>query len=153
MLMSKIGFSIMAAILVTPAVTMAKAPNQNSYVRFALTKEELAQMPDAADTACLATAAAKATNENGRINCNKVIYNRLDARLNVAYRTALARVAKAKATMLRADESAWLASRDKICMTRAVRDLNRQSVSYRAAISDCSLTELYRRTLWLERYR
>jgi uncharacterized protein YecT (DUF1311 family) len=151
--MSKFGCFITAALVLAPTAVMATMPAHDGYMLFALTKAELAQMPNAADKACLATAAAKATNENGRIVCNNAIYKRLDARLNIAYRAAMTRLPKAKAATLRAEENAWLASRDKICAAGTAKYMNPQSVSYRALISDCGLAELYRRTMWLERYR
>jgi uncharacterized protein YecT (DUF1311 family) len=150
--MSKFKLLISVAMMLAPVASIAKTPAHNGYAHFALAEAELAQMPNAADQTCL-EAAIKAPNENARIACNRSTYKRIDARLNRSFRAILAKLPKMRGDALRQEENAWLATRDKICASGAARELNRASVSYRAAMSDCGLAELYRRTLWVEHYR
>ncbi len=150
--MSKSGLVVAAALTLAPAMAMAKMPAHDGYSHFAPTKAEQAQMLNAADKACLA-AALKAPNESARIDCNAATYRRIDARLNAAYRGAVKSLPKAKSAALKFEQKAWLASQNKVCASGDAKQLNRESVSYRAAMSDCSLAELYRRTIWVEHYR
>jgi uncharacterized protein YecT (DUF1311 family) len=150
--MSKFKLMIAAAMMLAPVALIAKTPAHDGYAHFTLTKTELAQMPNAADRTCL-EAAIKASNENARIACNRSTYKRIDARLNGSFRAIVAKLPKMRGDALLQEENAWLATRDKICASGAARELNRASVSYRAVMSDCGLAELYRRTLWVARYR
>jgi uncharacterized protein YecT (DUF1311 family) len=149
-MMSKFGLFIAAALVLAPAIAMAKAPVPAGYWHFTLTKAELAQMQNADDIACL----AKADQEPyAVIACSRPQFDRIETRLSLSYHAIMAKIPKAKKVKLRSEQSLWLITREAMCKARVGDQLNEASVSYNAAIIQCTLDDLYRRTLWVERYR
>jgi uncharacterized protein YecT (DUF1311 family) len=147
--MSKFGLFITAALTIAPAIVMAKAPARHDYMLFALIEAELAEMPNAADKACL----AKANQEPyADIACTVPQFDRIEQRLDQSYQAVMATLPKAKKTNLESEQGLWLITRDAICKARVGDELNETSITYDAAIIQCSLAELYRRTLWVERF-
>jgi uncharacterized protein YecT (DUF1311 family) len=148
--MSKFGFFVTAALMLVPVVAMAKAAAHDGYGLFALTDAEIAQMPNAADKACL----VKADQEPfAVIECTSPQFDRIEKRLNASYRAVMARLSKTKKVQLRREQRLWLITREAACKARVGDELNDTSITYYAAMNQCALTELYRRTLWVERYR
>ena len=149
-MMSKFGLFIAAALVLAPVTAMAKMPAHNGYSHFALTQAEQAQMPNTADKACL----AKADQEPfAVIQCTVPQFDRIENRFSVSYHAVLAKLPKAKKTKLRSEQNLWLITREAMCKARVGNELNEASVTYNAAIIQCTLDDLYRRTLWVERYR
>jgi uncharacterized protein YecT (DUF1311 family) len=147
---TKLGFFIAAALVSAPAVVSAKKPAHDGYVHFTLTKAEIAQMPNAADKACL----AKSDQEPyAVIACTAPQFDRIETRLGLSYRAVLAALPKAQKTKLRSEQGLWLITREAICKARVGDELNETSITYDTAVIQCALAELYRRTLWVERYR
>jgi uncharacterized protein YecT (DUF1311 family) len=147
---SKLGFIIAAALVSAPAVVSAKKPAYDGYIHFTLTEAEIAQMPNAADKACL----AKADQEPyAVIACTVPQFDRIETRLGLSYRAVLAALPKAQKINLRSEQGLWLITREAICKARVGDELNEESITYDAAIIQCALAELSRRTLWVERYR
>jgi uncharacterized protein YecT (DUF1311 family) len=148
--MSKFGFLVAAVLTLAPAAVSAKKPALDGYIHFTLTKAEIAQMPNAADRACL----AKADQEPyAVIACTAPQFGRIETRLGLSYHAVLAALPKAQKTKLRSEQGLWLITRDAICKARVGDELNEESITYDAAIIQCALAELSRRTLWVERYR
>lgn len=89
---------------------------------------------------------AVTTDESAR--CYVAEFPRQDARLNAAWRAALARVAPADKPALRAAQRHWIAERDPFC--------NKQADGFRGGsivpiiYHMCRTEQTIRRTLWLE---
>lgn len=148
--MPKFGVLIVMVLTLASAAAMARTPVTDGYWHFALTKAELAQMPNAADKACLTKADQEPYDV---IQCTGPQFDRMETRLSVSYHAVLAKLPKAKKTRLRSEQSLWLITREAMCKARVGNELNEASVAYNAAIIQCTLDDLYRRTLWVERYR
>ena len=148
--MPKFGFLIVVVLTLAPVAAMAKTPAQNDYWHFALTDAEIAQMPNAADKACL----AKADQEPfAVIQCNIPQFDRIEERLSQSYHGVMATLPKAQKDRLHSEQQLWIMTREAICKARVEDELNETSITYNAAVIQCALAELYRRTLWVERYR
>jgi uncharacterized protein YecT (DUF1311 family) len=148
--MSKFQLLVAAALTLAPAIAMAKVPALEGYMLFTLTDTELAQMPNSADKACL----AKVDEEPfAAIACTAPQFDRFEQRLNQSYQAAMAMLPKAKKTNLESEQGLWLITREAVCKARVGDELNEMSVAYNTAVIQCALAELYRRTLWVERYR
>jgi uncharacterized protein YecT (DUF1311 family) len=148
--MAKFGFFVAAAMLLTHTAVTAKTPAHDGYVHFAPTKAEIAQMPNAEDLACL----TKADQEPfAVIECTAPQFDRVEQRLNVSYRAVMARLPKTQKIKLRSEQRLWLITREATCKARVGDELNDTSITYHEAMTQCALAELYRRTLWVERYR
>jgi uncharacterized protein YecT (DUF1311 family) len=148
--MSKFRLLIAAALTLAPAIAIAKEPVLDDYMLFALTDAELSQMPNAADKACL----AKVDKEPfAAIACTAPQFDRFEQRLNQSYQAAMAMLPKAKKTNLESEQGLWLITREAVCKARVGDELNLDSIAYNTAVIQCALAELYRRTLWVERYR
>jgi uncharacterized protein YecT (DUF1311 family) len=147
---SKLRFFIAAALVSAPAVATAKKPAHDGYIHFTLTKGEIDQLPNAADKACL----AKADQEPyAVIECTTPQFDRIETRLGLSYHAVLAALPKAQKTKLRSEQRLWLITREATCKARVGDELNETSITYGTAVIQCALAELYRRTLWVERYR
>ena len=145
----KLGFSVFALMLVPTAAT-ATPPAQDGYMYFALTDAEIAEMPNADDKACL----AKADQEPyAVIACTAPQFDRIEERLSLSYHSVIAHLPKAKSAQLKEEQGIWLITRDLMCKARVGDELNEMSVTYRAAMTQCVLDDLYRRALWVERYQ
>jgi uncharacterized protein YecT (DUF1311 family) len=145
----RVGHSVFALMLV-PAAATAQTPAQDGYMYFALTGAEIAEMPNADDKACL----AKADQEPyAVIACTAPQFDRIEKRLSVSYHSVLARLPKAKSAQLKEEQGIWLITRDLMCRARVGDELNEMSITYHAAMIQCVLDDLYRRTLWVERYQ
>lgn len=83
-------------------------------------------------------------------DCSYAESQRLDVRLNAAYRAAMTRLPNAAArARLRALQRRWLATRYRGCD----RDMRREGGTLGLVIADgCALDEGMRRIAWLERY-
>jgi uncharacterized protein YecT (DUF1311 family) len=148
--MSISGFLVAAVLMLTPAIAPAKKPAHDRYAHFALTKADIDQMPNAADKACL----AKADQEPyAVIACTAPQFDRIETRLGLSYQAVLAALPQAQKTNLRSEQGLWLITREAICKAQVGDELNETSITYDAAVIQCALAELYRRTLWVERYR
>jgi uncharacterized protein YecT (DUF1311 family) len=152
--MPKFTYSIATALMIASATAIAVTPTPvpMTYSNFTLTDAEVAQMPNSADKACK-TKADKTPNPNAEIACNEITYRRIDKRLNASYRKTMARLPKAKQSELRLEEKQWLETRFNVCEQQFAEELNVTSVSYRQVVSNCRLAELYRRVIWIERYK
>lgn len=148
--MPKFEFLIAAVFTLTPVAAIAKTPAHNDYWHFALTDAEIAQMPNAADKACL----AKADQEPfAVIQCNIPQFDRIEERLSQSYNTVMATLPKAQKNELHSEQQLWIMTREAICKARVGDELNETSITYSTAVIQCALAELYRRALWVERYR
>jgi uncharacterized protein YecT (DUF1311 family) len=154
-MMSKLGLMIAATLILASATASAKTPVHDGYWHFRLTGAELAQMPNADDKACLAKADEK---PYAVIACTVPQFDRIETRLGASYHAVIAKLPKAKRNSLRREQSLWRITREAICKARVGDKLSEASVmytaaNYEAAIVECTLDDLYRRTLWVERYR
>ena len=145
----KLGFSVFALMLV-PAAATATTPAQDGYMNFALTDAEIAEMPNTDDKACL----AKADQEPyAVIACSAPQFDRIEKRLSLSYHSVIANLPKSKSAQLKEEQGIWLITRDLMCRARVGDELNEMSITYQAAMIRCVLDDLYRRTLWVERYQ
>ena len=145
----RFGLSIFALMLVSAAAA-AQTPAQDGFTYFALTGAEIAEMPNADDKVCLAKADAE---PHAVIACNAPQFDRIEERLSVSYHSVLSRLPKAKSAQLKEEQGIWFNTTDLMCKARVGDELNEESVTYRLAMTQCILDDLYRRTLWVERYR
>jgi uncharacterized protein YecT (DUF1311 family) len=149
-MMTKFGLLIAAALSLSSAAAIAKRPAHDRYMHFALSKAEIAQMPNTADKACL----AKANEEPfAVIACTAPLFDRIEKRLSLSYHAVMAKLPKASKIQLRGEQGFWLITREASCKAQVGDELNETSITYHAAIHQCNLAELYRRTLWVERYQ
>lgn len=100
---------------------------------------------------CFTTGEAARGVTSAMLDCNSLEIDRQDDTLNRTYRAVMARMPKAKQTKLRSSERAWIKSSDARCV--AVGNDAGGGSAAGLAFSSCTLSEIVKRTMWLERYR
>jgi uncharacterized protein YecT (DUF1311 family) len=150
--MKRIAFSAAAGILLAAAPAAAR---RLDYSRFHLSEREQTQRggPDLA--ACIDRAAGSDTRASLCLNPE---FERQDAALNRAYRAAMARQPNPTLrARLRSDQRSWLASRDGRCDRQILAQVGGPPETWgtldRLSWRFCALSEIVRRTAWLERPR
>jgi uncharacterized protein YecT (DUF1311 family) len=125
----------------------AAAPMQ-SFERFRISNAESERVVSGAYRRCMDASGGVTANMR---DCSHAESQRLDLRLNAAYRAAMARLPAAAArARLRALQRSWLAARYRRC-DRAAREEGGGTLGL-IMMDDCALGEVTRRIVWLERY-
>jgi uncharacterized protein YecT (DUF1311 family) len=132
-------------ILLLPAAASAAA--MQPYQRFRISDAESDRLVSPDYRRCMDSSGGVTSNMR---DCSYAEWQRLDVRLNHAYRAAMVRLASRTARdRLRTLERRWLATRYRRCD----RDARHVGGTLGIVTSDaCSLDENIRRILWLERY-
>jgi uncharacterized protein YecT (DUF1311 family) len=140
----KIG-TIAGGLVILLSATVASATP--SYERFRLTDAVDEGMTSPEYDRCLE--ASEGITINMR-DCASAEQDRLDIRLNAAYRTAMARLPnQAARNRLRDLERRWLATRWNECHREADEETGTMGL---LMLDGCELSEMERRIVWLERY-
>jgi uncharacterized protein YecT (DUF1311 family) len=145
--MSKfIGTLIVAALLV-PAALSAQPATPFEYEKFSMSRAETRQAESARYRNCMeksggVTAAMR--------SCNGDEFTRVDALLNRQYKRTMARLNAPAKTKLRATQRSWIKTRYDEC-EREFEGEKGGSLWF-IEMDGCSITEVSRRTLWLQRY-
>ncbi|MEG3174700.1 lysozyme inhibitor LprI family protein [Sphingomonas sp. RB3P16] len=101
--------------------------------------------------ACFKTGDAARGVTSAMLDCNSLEIDRQDGVLNRTYRATMARLPKARQTQLRTSERAWIKRSDAHCV--AVGNEAGGGSAAGLASNSCTLSEIVKRTMWLERYR
>jgi uncharacterized protein YecT (DUF1311 family) len=123
---------------------------QGRYATFALSSAQDRALTSAAYTGCLNRAGGVTANIN---DCIGTESSRLDRRLNASYQAALRRLPPARQRALRSEERGWLATRDEVCLAKLETPGEIQGTLDQIQLNSCSLEELKRRIVWIERWR
>lgn len=88
------------------------------------------------------------------MNCNGVEIDYQDARLNRAYKRAMARLTPAQRLVLRTSERKWLRERESNCARENDESgLGNEGTLAMVIFSTCIMSEITSRANWLETYR
>ncbi len=85
------------------------------------------------------------------LDCTVAEYKRQDARLNDAYRVAMARLSPARGSALRTAQRRWLAERDPGCRRKAKP--SEGGTIWGIVMTGCQTDETIKQTMWIETYR
>jgi uncharacterized protein YecT (DUF1311 family) len=146
--MRAFGLFMLAAAFLPLHPDMAHA--QTGYAQLKLSDAQNEAMSSRQYRTCMDRANGITANMN---DCIGVEYDRLDRRLNLAYRAAMGRLPAARRTALRNDERAWLGNRDAVCEAELEAGMDNLGSLERLQLRFCALRELRRRIVWLERMR
>jgi uncharacterized protein YecT (DUF1311 family) len=140
------------ALLLAFAPTVALAvPAAPSYEEFELTKAETAAVANVTAAKC----PKKAGGPKYQAKCRQKLMGKSEARLNVSYERALARLAAPARTELKESQEFWIHERYNECvyLSEDIEANPRPEAAVEIEYNDCALVELKRRTLWLDRYK
>jgi uncharacterized protein YecT (DUF1311 family) len=123
---------------------------QTSYARFKLNDAQSLAMDSAQYTGCLNRADGVTASMN---DCIGAEYDRLDRRLNASYQATLRRLSRTRQMALRSEERGWLATREETCIAQLEVPLENMGTLDQLQFRFCTLGELKRRIIWIERWR
>ena len=112
-----------------------------------ITQDQITAEQSAGMTTCLNTGDAAKGVTTAMASCIQLELKSQDARLNSAYRAAMARRDAPGQARLRSEERAWIRQRDEGCQASATGGTIDQ-----LEIPSCVLSETIRRRLWLEAF-
>jgi uncharacterized protein YecT (DUF1311 family) len=145
------AFCLMMVIAAFAPLHPKLAHAQSGYAQFKLGDAQDLSMDSAQYTGCMNRANAITASMN---DCIGAEFDRLDRRLNSSYRAALGRLSRSRASALRASERAWLTTRDAACLAELdVTEAGMMGTLDALQLRFCTLSELKRRIVWLERLR
>ena len=141
-----------AILFVVPAAVLAAATTSD-YEKFELSKAEATVVANVTAANC----PKKAGGPKYQIKCRTKLAAQSDARLNASYKRTMARLNSAAREKLRSEERDWIVNRYEDCdlLLEGVQypAEGRTGIEYEIEAKDCVLSELKRRTLWLDRYK
>jgi uncharacterized protein YecT (DUF1311 family) len=123
---------------------------ETSYERFKLTDAQSLAMESAQYKGCMNRANAITASMN---DCIGAEYDQLDRRLNASYQVTLRRLPRARQMALRSQERGWLATREETCIAQLEVPLENMGTLDQIQFRFCTLAELKRRIIWIERWR
>lgn len=131
------------------AAAVGGALLQPEYPTFALTPEQEGRRYSAEFQACI----DRAAGSDSLVGlCLDEEFERQDAHLNAAYRSAMARLPdRTVRERLRLQQRAWLRTRQRACEAPAQRRNEVQGTLDVLLQRYCALKEIVRRTAWLDR--
>jgi uncharacterized protein YecT (DUF1311 family) len=144
------NFAVAAAIMLSPAIVLAAATAQ-TYDKFELTKAETKIVAKVTAANC----PRKAGGPKYQAKCRQKLMGKSEARLNVSYERALARLAAPARTELQESQEFWIHERYNECvyLSEDIEANPRPEAAVEIEYNDCALVELKRRTVWLDRYK
>jgi uncharacterized protein YecT (DUF1311 family) len=142
-MMSRAGILLLLSAILTPLP--AHAAGVIPYARFRPASEVLSRTMSKAYSQC--------NDRSGGVtvelrDCSAAEHARKDVRLNQVYGATMARLNAAQKLQLRQSQRAWLKTRWKACEV----ELEDEGTLALIAYDGCTLDEVARRILWLERY-
>jgi uncharacterized protein YecT (DUF1311 family) len=145
-----IKFAIGTATMFFPAIVLAAATAQ-PYEKFELTKAETKTLANGTAANC----PRKAGGPKYQAKCRQKLMGKSEARLNVIYELALARLSVPARTELKESQEFWIHERYNECvyLSEDIETNPRPEAVVEIEYNDCALVELKRRTVWLDRYK
>jgi uncharacterized protein YecT (DUF1311 family) len=144
------NFAIVAATMFFPAIALAAVTAQ-PYDKFELTKAETKTVANRTAANC----PKKAGGPKYQAKCRQKLMGKSEARLNIRYELALARLSAPAKTQLQESQGFWIHERYNECvyLSEDIETNPRPEAAVEIEYNDCALVELKRRTLWLDRYK
>jgi uncharacterized protein YecT (DUF1311 family) len=121
---------------------------ETGYANFNPTQAQLSTVSDLAYLRCIEASGGVTASLN---ECSYGEADRLDRRLNVSYRSTLARLSRPKAMELRSGQRGWLASRYDKCEKDLESELG--GSMHLMNLLSCQVEEVRRRIIWIETRR